>query len=149
MKRQLIKLISWLFPILFFPWGCAPVEIRADYLQKGFDYTQLGFDSLPESRPLNEKIVLNDIKVHIVGSLEEFEKNKFCVDKVGISVDPGRKHEIWVVGKKLKGKIIINQIVLGNQLSHLIHFNRPDVACPSRMEDFEACILLESPMYCK
>jgi hypothetical protein len=146
-----MKLLRCAWLLLLFPlfWGCAPVEIRLDYLQDGFDYTNMGYNTLPKSLPLNEKIELNNVKVHIVGSLEAYEKNRFREDEVGMNMDPQRKREIWVLGKELKGKIIINQLVLGHELKHLIHLKQPDVINPCKLEDFEACIAIRSPLDCK
>lgn len=118
-------------------------------MQKGFDYYHIGYTYLPESLPLNETIVLRNLKVHIVGSLKKFGRNKFRDDEKAPVDDPRRKHEIWVVGKKLKGKIIINQVVLGHELKHLMHLVRPEVVCPCRLETFEACIALRSAIECE
>lgn len=118
-------------------------------MQKGFDYYHIGYTYLPESLPLNETIVLRNLKVHIVGSLKKFEREKFRDDEKAPVDDPRRKHEIWVVGKKLKGKIIINQVVLGHELKHLMHLIRPEVVCPCRLETFEACIALRSAIECE
>ena len=147
-KRQLLRCV-WFF--LFFPMlgGCAPVEMRLDYLQEGFDYTNLGYSKLPKSVPINERIELSNLKVHIVGSMEAYERNKFREDEVGMNVEPERKREIWVLGKKIKGKIIINQLILGHELKHLIHLNRSDVISPYQLEAFEACIVMHSPLDCK
>ena len=128
--------------------SCVPVEIRGDYLQKGFDYTNLGYTSLPESSPLNETLIIKNLRVIIVGSLDQYQRRRITqnADDTAKPVEP--RHEIWVVGKKLKGKIIINQVVLGYELKHLMHLIRPDVLCPYDLEAFEACIAIHPPTKC-
>jgi len=133
--------------VLLLP-NCAPVEIRGDYLQKGFDYTNLGYTSLPESSPLNETIAIKNLKVIIVGSLDQYQRRRITQDADDTAQPVKPRHEIWVVGKKLKGKIIINQVVLGYELKHLMHLIRPDVLCPYDLEAFEACIAIRSPKEC-
>ena len=128
--------------------SCTPVEIRGDYLQKGFDYTNLGYTSLPESSPLNETVVIKNLRVIIVGSLDQYQRRRITqnVDDTAQPVEP--RHDIWIIGKKLKGKIIINQVVLGYELKNLMHLIRPDVLCPCDRETFEACVAIRSPKEC-
>ena len=128
--------------------SCVPIEIRSDYLQKGFDYTNLGYTSLPESSPLNETIRIENLRVIIVGSLDQYQRRSITqnADDPAQPMEP--RHNIWVIGKKLKGKIIINQVVLGYELKNLMHLIRPDVLCPCDLEAFEACLALHPPTEC-
>ncbi len=128
--------------------SCAPIEIRGDYLQKGFDYTNLGYTSLPESSPMNETIIIENLRVIIVGSLDEYQHRRITQEKDDTAQPAKTIHDIWVIGKKLKGKIIINQVVLGHELKHLMNLIRPDVLCPADLETFEACIALHPPTKC-
>lgn len=43
--------------------SCAPIEINADYFQKGFDYTQLGYSALPPGEPFDKTITLHNLRV--------------------------------------------------------------------------------------
>jgi len=144
---QYALILSFVIAPLFS--GCAPIEIRADYYQKGFDYYNLGYTHLPESLPLNETIEIENLRVIIVGSIEDFERYKFKDEEDETAPHPKPRHEIWIVGKKLKNKIIINQVVLGHELLHLMHLIDPDVICPGKLETFEACILLRSHIECE
>jgi len=128
--------------------SCAPVEIRGDYLQKGFDYTNLGYTSLPESSPLNETLIIKNLRVIIVGSLDEYQRRRITHGQDDTAQPAEPRHDIWIIGKKLKGKIIINQVVLGYELKHLMHLIRPDVLCPRDLETFEACVALHPPSEC-
>lgn len=129
--------------------SCAPVEIRGDYLQKGFDYTNLGYTALPESSPLNETIVIENLRVIIIGSLDEYHRRRITQGQDDTVQPMEPRHDIWVIGKKLKGKIIINQVVLGYELKNLMHLIQPDVLCPCDLETFEACVALRSPKECR
>ena len=128
--------------------GCAPVEIRGDYFQKGFDYSNLGYTTLPESAPLNETMVIKNLRIVIVGRADVHPSRTISgdPDAVGTVVEP--VHEIRVIGKKLKGKIILNQVVLGNELKHLMNALNPEVACPCEIEAFEACVAIHPPDQC-
>lgn len=57
-------------------------------------------------------------------------------------------YEMLVIGKKLNGKIMLNQIVLGNELKQLMHSINPPVACPWNLKAFEACLDDHSPEEC-
>ena len=133
--------------VLLFP-SCVPVEIRGDYLQKGFDYTNLGYTSLPESSPMNETIIIENLRIIIVGSLDEYQRRRITQEKDDTAQPAEPGHDIWIIGRKLKGKIIINQVVLGYELKRLMHLIRPDVLCPRHMEAFEACVALHPPAKC-
>ena len=133
--------------VLLFP-SCVPVEIRGDYLQKGFDYTNLGYTSLPESSPLNETLIIENLRVIIVGSLDEYQSRRITHEKDYAAQPVEPSHEIWVIGKKLKEKIIISQVVLGYELKNLMHLIQPDVLCPCDLETFEACLALYPPTEC-
>lgn len=135
--------------LLMFVSGCSPIEIKADYLQTGFDYYNLGYTALPESSPLNKTMVIKNLRIHIVGREEQYQPRRITYDNdsPGQATEP--IHEVWVVGKKLKGKIILNQVVLGNELKHLMHLIDSEVACPCNMEAFEACVATHPPERCK
>ena len=133
--------------VLLFP-SCVPVEIRGDYLQKGFDYTNLGYTSLPVSSQLNKTIIIKNLRVIIVGSLDEYQSRRITHEKDYTAQPMEPRHDIWVIGKKLKGKIIINQVILGYELKNLMHLIQPDVLCPCDLEAFEACVAIRSPKEC-
>lgn len=128
--------------------SCAPREISGDYLQKGFDYTNLGYTSLPESSPLNETITIKNLRVIVVGSLDECRPVSITLNADDTAQPAEPRYVIWVVGKKLKGKIIINQVVLGYELKNLLHLIKPDVLCPCDLEAFEACIAMRPAEAC-
>ena len=111
---------------------------------------QLGYAHLPESGPLNETIEITDLKVHIVGSLEVYDAHKGRTDDARHAAgDRGIAHELWVVGKLSRGRIIVNQVILGHELKHLLQLHNPDVMSPFKLETFEACIMSRKPEECK
>jgi hypothetical protein len=138
----------FLFFFIILPAGCAPVEIRGDYFQKGFDYSNLGYTSLPESARLNETRLIKNLRVIIVGNADALQSRTISSDPDTVARPMEPTHEIWVIGNKLKGKIILNQVVLGNELKHLMHTIDSEVACPCEMEAFEACVAIHPPGQC-
>ncbi|MCF8146716.1 MAG: hypothetical protein K9N21_22645 [Deltaproteobacteria bacterium] len=137
------------FGLLMLVSGCSPVEIRADYLQTGFDYHNLGYTALPESSPLNKTMAIKNLRINIVGREDQYQPRRITYDNDSPGQPMEPSHEIWVVGKKLKGKIILNQVVLGNELKHLMHSIDSEVACPCNIEDLEACVATHPPERCK
>jgi len=128
--------------------GCAPVEIESDYFQKGFDYSNLGYTTLPESASLNETMMIKNLRIVIVGRAGVHPSRTISgnPDDIATAMEP--IHEIRVIGKKLKGKIILNQVVLGNELKHLMNALNPEVICPCEMEAFEACVAIHPSDQC-
>lgn len=131
---------------LFF--ACVPAEIRGDYFQKGFDYIQVGYGELPTSDPLNKTLVIKNLKIIIVGRYAQDQDLKTVSSSDDTAQAMQSTHEIRVMGKKLKGKIILNQVELGNRLKSLMHLIDPEVLCPCRREDFEACVAVRPPNQC-
>lgn len=126
---------------------CGPAEIKGDYFQQGFDYTHLGYTALPPSDPLNKTLVIKNLKVISVGREDRTGPTSMHPhDHTAQPMQP--RHEIRIVGKQLKGKIILNQVVLGNTLKYLMHNIDPTVMCPCRREDFEACVAVHPPGRC-
>jgi len=114
-------LIALLFP------SCAPIEIRGDYLQKGFDYTNLGYTSLPETPSLYEIVGIEKLTIHIVSDRKDFDWKKARNKETGLAAYATTNDKISILGKKLGGKIIVNQFILGHEFKHILNFNDPDI----------------------
>jgi len=83
---------------------------------------QRSFDMLPEDLKLKKTIVLKDVKIHIVGHCGQYDFADFRDPNKRVVGYATTNNEIWVIGKRVNGKIIINQIVLGHELAHLLSY---------------------------
>ena len=116
----------------------ACVTLATDYRKVGFREMQRGFAMLEQPPELNETIHLKDIKVHIVGDRQHFTWDRAAAYGSPVLGYATRKNEIWVLGARVNGKIVINQAILGHEFNHLLNFASPMVANPDRLDDLGA-----------
>jgi hypothetical protein len=112
--------------------GCA--SVATDRRKEGFDALQRGFTSLPETPDLHEVIILKEVKVHIVGSRKLFNWDVAAAYGSPIAAYANTDNEMWIVGKTVKGRIIVNQAILGHELGHLLNFKENRVANPDELD---------------
>lgn len=126
--------ISGLFfiGIVFLLIGCTAVA--TDRRKEGFDALQRGFNSIPETPEIHEVVVLKEVKVHIVGSRKLFNWNVAAAFGSPVAAYANTENEIWIIGKMVKGKIIVNQAILGHELEHLLNFKENKVANPDELD---------------
>jgi len=116
--------------------GCVPMA--TDLRKIGFNEIQKGFASLEKTTDLHEIIELRNIKVHIVGDRKYFKWQKAAAFGSPVVGYATTKNEIFLFGKVVKGKIIINQAILGHELNHLLNFKNPKIANPDKLDDLGA-----------
>lgn len=111
--------------------GCG--SHAAQYRTQGFNYIQQGFTSIEGTSDVNEIIELKNVKIHIVGDRKNFTWEKASAPGSGIAGYANTNNEIHLFGKRVGGKIVINQAVLGHELNHLLNFKNPDIADPDKL----------------
>ncbi len=116
--------------------GCVP--LATDVRKEAFKSFDKSFGSLGESPTLNEVIDLGGVKVHIVGHRQFFNYQRAAAYGSPVVGYATSNNEIWVFGKVVRGKIVINQAVLGHELMHLLGFKNRDIADPDRLDDLGA-----------
>jgi len=126
-----------LLGILFLQFGCTIAT--TDYRVQGFTMVSKSFDTISESPDLYEIIELEKVKIYIVGDRKHFKWDKAAAYGSPIHGYATRKNEIYVLGKRLGDKIVINQAIIGHELHHLLNFSNPKVADPDRMDRLEWC----------
>ena len=99
-------------------------------MQQAFDYYEAPSD-------LNTVIELKNVKIHIVGDRKYFKWNKAAATDSPVVGYATSGNEIYVFGKRLGNKIIINQAVLGHELNHLLNYQNPNVANPDKLDMLE------------
>lgn len=116
--------------------SCVPLS--TDYRKYGFRIVERGFVSLEESPDLHEVFLLENLTIHIVGHRKHFPWEKASAIGSPIVGYANKKNEIWLLGKIVEGKIVINQVVLGHELNHLLNFKNPKIADPDKLDDLGA-----------
>ncbi|MDY6971038.1 MAG: hypothetical protein SV775_01785 [Thermodesulfobacteriota bacterium] len=106
-----------------------------DCRKYAFSTFQRGFGAIDDSPYLHEVVDIKNIKVHIVGHRRFFTYDDARNSRYGIVGYATKDNEIYVFGKVVKGKIILNQAVLGHELNHLLNFRNPDIADPDRLDE--------------
>ena len=94
-----------------------------------------GFSQLDKSPALHKVIELKNVKVHIVGNRSQFNWDRAAAYGSPVAGYANTKNEIWLFGRLAKGKVIINQAILGHELNHLLSFKEPVIANPDKLDD--------------
>ena len=130
-----ISIVLWVF-IVFFFWvflsGCG--SFSSICRQEGFICFQKGFESFPASPFLHEVISLPHVTVHIVGHRKYMRWPGAVSAGSRILGYATSENDIYVFGRKINGKIIVNQAILGHELNHLLSFKNFDIADPDKLE---------------
>ena len=128
---QIIELIGLIFT--FTVAGCSPwaTECR----NEGFNLMQQGFASIEPTPDLYEVVELKNVKVFIVGDRKLFNWGKAGASGSPIEGYANINNEIRVLGKRVGDKIVVNQVILGHELNHLLNFKNPKIANPDKLDE--------------
>jgi hypothetical protein len=130
-KRSFLVIVCWIGALSFLTSCYSFVADR----EQGFNMIQRGFSNLESSPDLHEEIELRNIKVIIVGEREQFTWEKAAAANSSIIGYATPSNEIWIFGKMVEGKIVLNEAVLGHELTHLLNFKNPKIANPDKFRD--------------
>lgn len=122
--------------LFYFFSGCVP--LATDVRKEGFRSFDKSFASLDDSPELNEVIDLGGVKVHVVGHRHFFNYKRAAAYGSPVVGYATSNNEIWIFGKMVRGKILVNQAVLGHELMHLLSFKEPRIADPDKLDDLGA-----------
>lgn len=103
--------------------------------EQGFNMIQRGFSGLESTPELYKEVELDHIKVVIVGTREQFQWDRAAARDSHIMGYATPANEIWVFGKVVDGKIVVNEAIIGHELTHLLNFKNPEVANPDKFRD--------------
>ena len=122
-----MKIIFILFLIILS--GCAsPItELRRD----GFDMTSRSFDLIESNSAFSRSYNVN-LRVTIVSDRSMFAHIPFRNQSRYVAgyYDGG----VWVIGKMVNGRIIVNQCVLGHEVQHALQHQSSEVADPDKLD---------------
>ena len=113
-------------------------DVATDYRKIGFKEMCKSFNALYKPSDMHETIQLRNVTVHIVGDRKYFRWDRAAAYGSPVQGYATRKNEIWVFGTKVKGRIVLNQAILGHEFNHLLQFNHPLVHNPDRLDDIGA-----------
>ena len=133
-KYGYLVLAVWIAIVVFvIMWlsGCSSKYMT--YRDASFSASHTAFASLPDDPALHEIIVIESLIVHIVGSRLLFNWDDAKEAESGIGGYASSENVIWVFGKTVNGKIIVNEAVLGHELLHLLNWTNPKVANPDTL----------------
>lgn len=130
-----VTICAVLFPA-FLLISCVP--LATDLRKIGFNEIQKGFATLDKTPNLHEVVELKNVKVHIVGDRKYFKWDRAAAYGSPVAGYATSKNEIYVFGKRVKGKIVLNQAILGHELTHLLNFKNSNIANPDKLDDIGA-----------
>jgi len=103
--------------------------------EQGFNMIQKGFSNIEPTPDLHEQLELKNIKIVIVGDREQFGWKKAAAKNSPIIGYATHDNEIWILGKVVNGKIVVNEAVIGHEITHLLNFKDPGIANPDKFQD--------------
>lgn len=116
--------------------GDTALASRASRLRKaGFKLIQQGFSAIENTPDLEETVVLKTVRIRIVGDRKHFRKETaaYGTRLLGYATSD---NEITVLGKRVGDQLVINQAVLGHELTHLLNFRNLAIANPDDLDEW-------------
>ena len=136
LKKPKIPLHFFVLSFVCLLIGCVPMA--TDLRKIGFNEIQKGFDCLEKAPDLHEVVELRNITVHIVGDRKFFNWDQAAAYGSPVAGYATTKNEIYVFGKLVNGKVIVNQAILGHELNHLLNFKNSKISNPDKLDDLGA-----------
>ena len=133
--KYYMGLITLLFLLLILLASCT--QFISDYRNDGFYLMQTAFDSYEAANDLNMVVELKNVRVHIVSDRKYFKWEKASAYDSRMLGYATTGNEIFVFGRKLGDKIVVNQAILGHELNHLLNYQNSIVANPNRLYTIE------------
>jgi acylphosphatase len=105
-------------------------------VKNGRSNIQSAYNSLDEASDIDTTLTLKNIKVRIIGDRDKF-LSRYALDKSVrgyVKINNDDSAEIYLIGYRQKGKIIVNQIVLGHEINHILNHKNNRIADPDTMD---------------
>jgi len=119
----------WLLFVLIFS-GCTNAPLTTQYRELGREHHEKWFKELPETASLHVAIDIDKLTIHMVSDRKDFDWEKARKNQYGIAAYANTRNEISILGKKIGGRIIVNQLVLGHEFNHILNFADRNVVDP-------------------
>jgi hypothetical protein len=105
-------------------------------VKNGRSNIESAYNSLDEASDIDTTLTLKNIKVRIIGDRDKF-LSRYALDKSVrgyVKINSDDTAEIFVLGYRQKGKIIVNPIVLGHEINHILSHQNSRIADPDTMD---------------
>lgn len=100
---------------------------------QGFRNFIYAHNLIPKDESFHKIINLKNIKIHIVSDpLLINPKNLLALGFNLLGCATSSNNEIYIIGHKSKGKIFVNQAILGHEIAHLLNFKDPSIPNPDK-----------------
>lgn len=120
-----MKKILPLIVLLFI--GCSGKDIYLDSRDVAFKESYHGYSALKKYN-LIKLIEIKNLKIFITG--EEIGTLKDGRKILGLADCNGKRCIITIEGTILEGKVVMNEVVLGHELLHVLNFHDPMICDP-------------------
>lgn len=129
--------------------ACVGPPLSTQYREIGTDYHERWFSALPDTPKLYKVIEIKELTIHMVSDRSDFDWEKARDAKKGIAAYANTQNKISILGKKIGGKIIVNQLIPGHEFKHILNFADPDIVDPHDRKTMEHCIGVKLESLCK
>ena len=113
--------------------GCG--SYVTEYRKEGFNSMQNAFASIEATPDLYEVVELKNVKIFIVGDRKHFDYARASAYGSPVAGYANTNNEIHLFGKRVNGKIVVNQAILGHELNHLLNFKLPKITDPDKLDE--------------
>ena len=100
---------------------------------------QQSFEHYDTPSDLYMVVELEKVKVHIVSDRKYFKWKTASASGSPVVGYATSGNEIFIFGRRLGDKIVINQAILGHEFNHLLNYKDPSVANPDLLDNLEIC----------
>ena len=92
---------------------------------------------LEKASDFDTTITLKNVKIRIVGDRNKFLGPNALNESVKgyVKINKDDSAEIYVFGYRVQDKIVVNQLVLGHEINHILSHRNPDIADPDTLKE--------------
>lgn len=115
--------------------GCSS-QLFMYRVENGRNNIASAYSSLKEASDIDTTVTLKDVKIRIIGDRDKF-LNRYAFDdtvKGYVKINSDDSAEIYLLGYRQKDKIIVNQMVLGHEINHILNHKNSRIADPDAMD---------------
>ena len=106
-------------------------------MKNGQNALSSAYHHLEAAEDLDMTVTLNTVKIRIIGDQDKFRGRYGLSESVSGYVRINKDHtaEICILGYRANGKIVVNQLVLGHELTHILNHKNRAIAEPDKIEE--------------